>query len=67
MFHAHQDTGGSGVDISTVGFFAAWMLGSIFVAYYAMKYSQMKREAREAAEKRRQKQQVQVKSKGASA
>ena len=67
MFHGHQDTGGGGVDFTTGAYFFCSAIFSIFAAYYAMKFAVMRREQREAAEKRRQKLSEEVKKKGASA
>lgn len=50
MFHAHGDTG-NGPQLQTVGYFFAWFIASIFAAYYAMKFTAARREARERREK----------------
>jgi len=66
MFHSHGD-GSGGVDFSTGAYFFCSAIISVFGAYYAMKFAAMRREQREAAEKRRQKLSTEVKRKGASA
>ena len=45
MYHGHHDMGGS--NFETAAFFSLWFLGSLFVAYYAMKFAVLRREARE--------------------
>ena len=50
MYHGHADMGG-GVRIETAGFIFAWFIGSILAAYYAMKFTAARREARERQEK----------------
>ena len=51
MFHGHTDMG-NGPQIQTVGYFFAWFVGTIFAAYYAMKFTAARREARERRAKR---------------